>query len=263
VVDFDPDPVDAFDVTTMQDRPDHFIDPYAGHGTFITGIIKRIAPAAVMQVRRLDIDLRAAFTDWPEYSADLVDEMHIADHIRAALWSGQQVISLSAGGPTLDGHPPLSFRGLHSLFADFGAVLVAAAGNEGSAEPFWPAALPWVTGVGALDASQAARASYSNFGVNADVYAPGTALVNAYARGRYRCVQPPNAGTVRHFRGRARWSGTSFATPVVAGLVAARMAAHDETAPQALESLLACAATSHDLPGTGPTLAPEYPDLGV
>jgi subtilisin family serine protease len=263
VVDVDPDPVDAFDTVTMQDHPDHFIDPYAGHGTFITGVIKRIAPAAVMQVRRLDIDLRAAFTDWPSYSADLVDEMHLADHVRAALWSGQQVISLSAGGPTLDGRPPLSFRSLRTLFHESGAVLVAAAGNEGSAEPFWPAALPWVTGVGALDAAGTARASFSNFGVNADVYAPGTGLVNAYARGRYRCVQPPDVGTIRRFDGRARWSGTSFATPVVAGLVAARMSAQSETAPEALAALLATAATSHALGGVGPTLAPEYADLGL
>jgi Subtilase family len=262
VSDVDPDPVDTFDVTTMQDRPDRFIDPYAGHGTFITGIVRRIAPAATMQVRRLDIDLRGAFTDWPAYSADLVDEMHIADHIRAALWAGQQILSLSAGGPTLDNRPPLSFHGLHTLVRRHDAVLVAAAGNEGSAEPFWPAAFDWVVGVGALDSSGRSRALYSNFGPNADVYAPGTGIVNAYARGRYECVQPPNVGTVRTFDGRARWSGTSFATPVVAGLIAARMTARGEAARNAADALLALAERAHSIGGVGPTLRPEYTDLG-
>ncbi len=260
---WDPDRLDKFDVDHLTDSPDGFIDPYAGHGTFIAGVIGRIAPAADIHVRRLDIDLREIFTHWPSYSADIVDELHLPDHIRMALWAGRKVISVSAGGPTLDDQPPLSFRGIRRLLERDDAVLVTAAGNESSAQPFWPAALRWVTGVGALDAARTGLASFSNFGVNADVYAPGTDIVNAYACGQYECFQPPDQGQVRHFHGLAKWSGTSFATPVVAGLVAARMAKQGETAPAALAALLKIADTAHVMPGVGPTLMPEYIDLGI
>lgn len=260
---WDPDRLDKFDVDHLTDAPDGFIDPYAGHGTFIAGVIGRIAPAADIHVRRLDIDLRAIFTNWPAYSADIVDELHLTDHIRMALWSGRKVLSVSAGGPTLDDQPPLSFRGIRRVLERDEAVLVAAAGNESSAQPFWPAAFPWVTGVGALDAARTGVAGFSNFGINADVYSPGTDIVNAYACGRYECFQPPNAGQVRHFHGLAKWSGTSFATPVVAGLVAARMAKQGETAPAALAALLKIADSAHVIAGVGPTLLPEYTDLGI
>jgi subtilisin family serine protease len=260
---WDPDRLDRFDVTHLTAEPDGFIDPYAGHGTFIAGVIGRIAPAADVHVRRLDIDLRTIFNGWPTYAADIVDELHLPDHIRMALWQGRKVISVSAGGPTLDDQPPLSMLGIRTLLERDEAVLVTAAGNESSAQPFWPAAFEWVTGVGALDAAGTGVAGYSNTGVNADVYAPGTDLVNAFACGRYECFQPPDAGTVRNFHGLARWSGTSFATPVVAGLVAARMAAQAQTAPAALAALLTVAGTSHVVAGAGPTLMPEYGDLGI
>lgn len=262
ITDFDPDPLDKFDLAQLTDTPDGFIDPYTGHGTFIAGVIRRIAPAADVHVRRLDIDLRNIFTQ-PTYAADIVDEMRMPDHIRRAVASGQKVISMSAGGPTLDGHPPLSFLGMEQVLDGLGAVLITAAGNDATADPFWPAAFPWTTGVGALDTTFAAMADFSNYGINADVYAPGTDIVNAFACGDYECFQPPDDGTVRHFHGLARWSGTSFSTPIVAGLVAARMTANSESAPVALAALRAIAAASHDLPGVGPTLTPEYTDLGI
>lgn len=260
---YDPDPLDRFDLDLLTDTPDGFIDPYAGHGTFIAGIIRRVVPSADVHVRRLDIDLRRVFTQWPAYAADIADEEHIPDHIRRAVANGHKVISLSAGGPTLDNLPPLSFRGLAGVLERHEAVVVAAAGNDASSDPFWPAAFDWVTGVGALDAARSGLAGFSNTGVNAQVFAPGTDIVNAFACGDYACFQSPDVGELRHFHGLAKWSGTSFSTPVVAGLVAARMAAQGETAPTAVAALLATAAASHDLPGVGPVLMPEFTDLGI
>jgi Subtilase family len=262
ITDYDPDPLDKFDLAQLTDSPDGYIDPYTGHGTFIAGVIRRVAPASTVHVRRLAIDLRDIFANSSAYAADVVDEMHIPDHVRQAVWHGQKVISLSAGGPTLDNAPPLSFYGMRELLAANQATLIAAAGNDATADPFWPAAFDWATGVGALDAAMTGVAGYSNVGVNANVFAPGTDIVNAFACGDYECFQPPDAGSVRHFHGLASWSGTSFSTPAVAGMVAARMSAQGESAPVATAALLAIAQANHQLPGVGPCLIPEYADLG-
>ena len=94
------------------------------------------------------------------------------------------------------------------------------AGNDSWAAPFWPAAFDWCVGVGSLDRDGRVSA-YSNFGVSADVYALGRNLVNAFPDGTFECHESPDKGDIRGFStGMARWSGTSFSAPVVAGLIA-------------------------------------------
>ena len=224
--------------------PESPIHGYTGHGTFVAGVARCMAPVSQVRVSR-DFD-----------KAGALSEHELVKRLGQALGLGPDVINLSAGGTTRKNLPLLSFVTFWETYRHYkGVVLVASAGNNSTRRPFWPAAFPQVVGVGALAADRRARAYFSDFGPWVDVYAPGDGLVNAYATGAYTYREPPRIGQVRHFHGMARWSGTSFAAPLVAGLIAARISRTGENGRQAASSLLAQARAQH-LPGVGPVLWP-------
>jgi subtilisin family serine protease len=162
----------------------------AGHGTFIAGIIKLIAPdAIILPIRAFDSD-------------GLSDAFTVSEAIKYAADHGAKVINLSFG--SIEDSPIV-----HDAIAyakQRGAVLVASVGNENDntdARPRFPAAWNSETiAVAALDADDR-KASFSNFGTTVSVSAPGVRLFSTYPGSDY-----------------AVWSGTSFAAPFVAAQAA-------------------------------------------
>jgi hypothetical protein len=248
--------------------PDGRLLPSCGHGTFVAGMVLQHAPGARLRVRRV-------FTD-----EGAVDDWRVAFGLVALVAEGVDVVNLSIGTYTRrDFGMPAFQRALdHALRRRPDLVLVAAAGNEGLDRPYYPAADERVLGVGAVEQDGRGRwhrAEFTNFGASwVGACAPGVDAHSTFldyegmvvphhdephddrqAHADDPTYDPcggayePGKPRILHFDGTARWSGTSFAAPVVAAAVATGIGRGTPRA--ALDSLLA----DGELP--------RMPDLGV
>ncbi|MCF8276663.1 MAG: S8 family serine peptidase [Flavobacteriales bacterium] len=122
------------------------------------------------------------------------------DGVFYAMRSGVDVISMSWGLI----NDVITFKTLIQQTAAAGILMVAAAGNDGDQTLQYPAAYPEVISVGATDQNDR-RASFSNYGSTIDVMAPGVDIYSTFPEGNNTY---------------GNYSGTSMATPMVAGLAA-------------------------------------------
>jgi hypothetical protein len=210
-----------------------------GHGSFVCGVLRSSAPNAdIHSYRALDADL-------------VNDEWTLGNQIRLVLESGAEVINLSLGTFTRRDQSLLGFGLLEAAArSEGGPIVVAAAGNSATWRPFYPAADDWAIGVGAVELtgepSFPVPASFTNYGPWVDVCANGVDVISAYEEHPYRPIEPGEP--IRHFKGAARWSGTSFATPWVAGQIA-RLRASDPSIDRA--GVLAHVASGVPVPNLG------------
>lgn len=128
----------------------------------------------------------------------------IAAAIDYAVVRGAKVISLSLGSD----EPDAFLRQRIGAAIDQGVIIVAAAGNSGCDCMAYPANYPEVVAVGATNSSDI-RASFSSYGANLDVMAPGAGTIKV----------PFWSSTNQTTLYTSSVSGTSISTPIVAGLV--------------------------------------------
>ena len=234
----------AEDPYTTDSDGNSIIVPYAGHGTFVAGVARCMAPKAAAYVERA-FDIAGA-----NY------ESMLPASLEDALARDPDILVFTFCTSTRNDQSLITFDDFFDtrIRNMKGLLVVAPAGNDGNKRPMWPAAYREVLSVGALSANWRDRAWFSNYGKWIDVYAPGQDLINAFPSGTYVCTEPP-IGQHREFHQMAKWNGTSFSTPVVAGLIAARMSATGENAQQAADSLLRLAGRQ-TIPGVGAVLYP-------
>lgn len=151
-----------------------------GHGVHVAGTIGAVGNTGagvtgvnwtvrIRPVRALGVGGFGSTYDIAQgvlYAAGLPADNGAGSTVRAG--SGARVINLSLGGATSD-------TTLHSAIisaANAGVLIVAAAGNSGTAAPLYPAAYPEVLAVAAVG-PDAAPVSYSSFGTNVALRAPG------------------------------------------------------------------------------------------
>ena len=169
------------------------------------------------------------------------------DGINAAVADGARVISISRGGGKISDGERQAIAGAVAR----GVVVVVATGNESAQDPSDSfASVNGTVGVGASDSAGRIQ-PYSNYGKGLAVMAPGDRITeHDFATGQ----------TIVS-------SGTSYATPIVAGFVAVAMQRWPQASGnQIVQSLVATATTGptgqplispHGLDTTDPT---QYPD---
>ena len=178
-VDIDNDPQDAF-----------------GHGCGVAGIIAAnlnnnegisgIAPnARIMPLRVLD-------------SSGLGNYSALAEAIIYATDNGAAIINISLGGPFFS---QVVADAVHYA-ASRDVTLIAAAGNYSNEGALFPADMEAVLAVGSVDVNLE-RSSFSNYGADVTVYAPGRDILTTSLDGDYELM-----------------TGTSFAAPHVAAIAA-------------------------------------------
>jgi len=215
-----------------------------GHGTHVAGIIgsKTFGVAKKVIMKTAKVFNRTGFTTSGTIvaAADAV----IEDYINSG--KPPSLCNMSLGAPVTVSSPETSVEtAVLAMIAEGITVVVAAGNNNADVENFQPARLTEVVTVGAVDGEDS-RAIFSNFGNSegsvlnpggefgtsddaasntgaaVDIFAPGTNVISTWI---------PLPGLVD---GVNTLSGTSMASPVVAGIAALIL----ENAPSALPSLV-------------------------
>jgi hypothetical protein len=177
-----------------------------GHGTHVSGIIAAaannakggagVAPGVGLIV--VNIFYQNTEGDWEANTSDSITA------INYAIGQGADVINMSFGGYGDD----TLFRDAINAAVAAGTVCVAAAGNDNTSQAHYPSDYDACISVVSTDYNDL-RSSFSNYGSTKDIAAPGSSIVSTYFDGGY-----------------AYMSGTSMASPVVAGVVALMLSAN-------------------------------------
>lgn len=190
-----------------------------GHGTHVAGIalagsgdsvgIAGVAPASrLIPVRVLDAAGSGSSSD-------------VARGIIWAVDHGAEIVNLSLGGPAT-----AAVASAVAYAEQHGVLVVAAAGNDGPTGPAnYPAALDTALAVASYDEG-GSLSWFSTRGAYVDVAAPGSGIVSTYRDGRWTYM-----------------SGTSMATPHVAGVAALLLAEDPGLSPAQLRTRISSTAS--------------------
>jgi len=211
------------DLLRISGDPSDPLDFGAGHGTFVAGIIRQIAPAARIDIIRV-LD-----------SNGVGLESEVAKGFDRACALEPDVIVCAFGGYSVDDDAPAV---IESAVANVPkrTVVIAAAGNERQrTRRIWPASCRGVEAIAAVESDSdgsmkvvqgdATLAWYTNDGPEV-VYAAAGTWRSSFVEGTESYDRDPD-GTPETFKDSALAAGTSFAAAAVAGAVAAALAPGD------------------------------------
>jgi len=262
------------DVDALLGTRGPLLGPAAGHGSFISDLIHRVAPGVRV------INLKVAEPD------GACTEEGIVNAIRRSLESEPDIVNLSLGmyafrispsrrsllaaaGEEPDELavadiwrserwtvPPIMLQAAIEGLLQRDIVVVASAGNSNSIDPMYPAAYRGVVGVAAVD-REGRRCSFSDYGDWVTASARGNHLKAMYVFGDEDPYYESD-GRPDTFDGWADWAGTSFSAPLVAAEIALEMAQSSLNGPAAIAAVLNRAQDAPDW-GCGKWVRPNLP----
>jgi subtilisin family serine protease len=190
-----------------------------GHGTHVAGTIGGSTFGVAKAVRLIPVRVLACngsgSTSGIIAGLDFVAQNH----------SGPSVANLSLGG----GASAALDAAINRVVASGVTVAVAAGNERQNACNVSPARAPAALTVGATTRTDTRDTSYSNFGSCVDLFAPGTGIRSS--------VSSSDSAT-------AVFSGTSMASPHVAGVVAAYLQGHPNDTPAQVAAAIVGSATT-------------------
>ena len=192
-----------------------------GHGTHVAGIVGGRTWGVAKEVKLVPVRVM-----------DCAGAGSISGVIAGLDWAANSslrpaVLNLSLGGGT-----SAALNAAVAAAVTKGLVVVVAAGNgPGDACANSPASEPTAIAVGATTSTDT-KASYSNYGACVDIFAPGSSITSAWHTST-------TASTTL--------SGTSMASPAVAGVAAFALQAHPGATPAAVAKYLVDTASTNKL----------------
>ncbi|MEU3862551.1 S8 family peptidase [Streptomyces sp. NPDC028722] len=218
----------ADDVVDRAGHGTHVASTIAGSGAKFGGKYKGVAPGARLLVGKVLSD------------TGMGDDSGIIAGMQWAVAKGAKVVNLSLGGTDTPGTDPIE-QAVNALSASSGTLFVIAAGNEGpeAGTVGTPGSAAAALTVGAVD-RQDAMARFSSRGPTADgalkpdITAPGVGIVAARAA-KGNMGDPAADGYVS-------MSGTSMATPHVAGAAAILAQEHPDWTGRQIKAALTASA---------------------
>ncbi|MER8224950.1 S8 family peptidase [Streptomyces sp. NPDC094143] len=204
-------------------------DPIAsdanGHGTHVAGTVAGTAYGVAKKARIVSVRVLDAAGGGT--TARVIAGIEwVTRHARKPA-----VANLSLGGPRNDRLDAAVRASIAS-----GVTYTVAAGNDGRpASLYSPAGVRQAITVGATDRKDA-KPAFSNHGPALDLFAPGVAITSA---------------TAADDTARAAFSGTSMASPHVAGAAALHLSAHPKATPAQVSAALTTAAADTKVSGRG------------
>lgn len=205
---------------SLVDSTENQESEYNGHGTAIASLIaggnhEGIAPEAnLVSIQVMN-------------STGTGDSFTLASGIVEAVDQGASIISMSLGSY---GYSPTLERAI-AYAQENNVILVASAGNDGMGEITYPARFDGVIAVAAID-TESQRAEFSNFSEAVDIAAPGVGIYAAWGEENW-----------------TSFSGTSAATPFVAGGIAATLSLDPRLSPQEATNIVLAYADDASAPG--------------